>query len=56
MAVIEGLWDERKFIRYAAEHKLPIKFVTASFYDEYPGKFTTGHPLPRNIARLREAA
>ena len=56
MAVIEGLWDERKFIRYAAERKLPLKFVTASFYDEYPGKFTTGHPLPRNIARLREAA
>lgn len=56
MAVIEGLWDERKFIRYAAEHKLPLKFVTASFYDECPGKFTSGHPLPRNIARLREAA
>ena len=56
MAVIEGLWDERKFIRYAAERKLPLKFVTASFYDECPGKFTTGHPLPRNIARLREAA
>ena len=56
MAVIEGLWDERKFIRYAAERKLPLKFVTASFYDEYPGKFTTGHPLPRDIARLREAA
>jgi hypothetical protein len=56
MAVIEGLWDERKFIRYAAERKLPLRFVTASFYDDYPGKFTTGHPLPRNIARLREAA
>ena len=56
MAVIEGLWDERKFIRYAAERKLPLKFVTASFYDECPGKFTTGYPLPRNIARLREAA
>ena len=56
MAVIEGLWDERKFIRYAAERKLPLKFVTASFYDECPGKFTSGHPLPRNIARLREAA
>ena len=56
MAVTEGLWDERTFIRYAAERKLPIKFVTASFYDEYPGKFTTGHPLPRDIARLREAA
>ena len=56
MAVIEGLWDERKFIRYAAERKLPLKFVTASFYDDCPGTFTKGHPLPRNIARLREAA
>ena len=56
MAVTEGLWDERTFIRYAAERKLPLKFVTASFYDEYPGKFTTGHPLLRDISRLREAA
>lgn len=56
MAVTEGLWDERRFIRYAAEHGLPLKFVTASFYDARPGRFTTGMTLPRTIAHLRDAA
>ena len=56
MAVTEGLWDERRFIRYAAERKLPLKFVTASFYDYRPGQFTRGMNLPRTIAHLRDAA
>ena len=56
MAVTEGLWDERLFIRYAAEHGLPLKFVTASFYDARPGQFTSGMDLPRTIDHLRDAA
>ena len=56
MAVTEGLWDERRFIRYAAEHGLPLKFVTASYYDARPGRFTSGMTLPRTIAHLRDAA
>ena len=56
MAVTEGLWDERRFIRYAAERRLPLKFVTASFYDYRPGKFTRGMNVPRTIAHLRDAA
>lgn len=56
MACTEGQWDERWFIRYAAEHKLPLKFVTASFYDTSPGKFTTGFTLPQTVMHLRKAA
>ena len=56
MAVTEGLWDERRFIQYAAEYGLPLKFVTASFYDSRPGRFTRGMTLPRTIAHLRDAA
>lgn len=56
MACCEGLWDERQFIRYAAERKLPLKFLTASFYDVQPGKFTRGTTLPRTIAHLRNVA
>ena len=56
MAVTEGLWDERRFIRHAAERRLPLKFVTASFYDSRPGRFTRGMTLPRTIAHLRGAA
>ena len=56
MAVTEGLWDERRFIQYAAARRLPLKFVTASFYDYRPGQFTRGMNLPRTIAHLRDAA
>ena len=56
MAVTEGLWDERRFIRHAAEKKLPLKFVTASFYDHSPGRFTHGKNLPLTIAHLRDTA
>jgi len=56
MAVTEGGWDERRFLRYAGEHRLPLKFVTASFYDAQPGRFTSGLTLPKTIAHLREAA
>ena len=56
MAVTEGLWDERKFIKYAAERHIPLKFVTASFYDFNPGRFTSGFNLPNTIGHLRNAA
>jgi len=56
MAVTEGLWDERLFIKYAAEHGLPLKFITASFYDARPGQFTSGMDMPRTIDHLRDAA
>lgn len=56
MAVTEGLWDERRFIKYAGERRLPLKFVTASFYDISPGRFTRGMNMPRTIGHLRKAA
>ena len=56
MAVTEGLWDERRFFAFAAVRKLPLKFVTASFYDMKPGQFTHGLTLPKTILHLRDAA
>lgn len=56
MAVTKGLWDERRFIRYAAEHGLPLKFVTASYCDARPGRFSSGMSVPSKIAYLRDAA
>ena len=56
MAVTEGLWDERRFFAFAAVRKLPLKFITASFYDMKPGRFTHGLTLPKTILHLRDAA
>ncbi len=56
MAVVEWLWDERRFIRYAGERRLHVDFVTASFYDHSPGEFTRGMDLPHTISHLRDAA
>lgn len=56
MAVTEGLWDERRFFAFAAVRKLPLRFVTASFYDMKPGQFTHGLTLPKTIRHLRDAA
>lgn len=56
MAVTEGLWDERRFIKYAAMRNLPLRFVTASFYDRMPGVQTDGMPLAATISHLRCAA
>ena len=56
MAVTEGLWDERRFFAFVAVRKLPLKFVTASFYDMKPGQFTHGLTLPKTILHLRQAA
>jgi len=56
MAVTEGLWDERRFFAFVAVRQLPLKFVTASFYDMRPGVPTKGMPLPKTLAHLRTAA
>ena len=56
MAVTEGLWDERRFFAFVAVRRLPLKFVTASFYDMRPGTFTHGFALPKTIAHLRAGA
>ena len=56
MAVTEGSWDERRFFSFVAVRKLPLKFVTASFYDDRPGKFTHGFDLPKTFAHLRDGA
>lgn len=55
-ASTDGLWDERRFIKYVAERNLPLRFITASFYDRMPGAPTTGMPLAATIAHLRCAA
>ena len=64
MAVTEGLWDEREFIRHVAVGKnyatgktgTRICYLSASFYDAAPGKFTSGLPLGETIDHLRAAA
>lgn len=64
MAVTEGLWDESEFIRHVAvgtnyatgETGTRICYLSASFYDLRPGKFTTGKTLPRTVGDLRKAA
>lgn len=64
MAVTEGLWDERDFLRHVAKEKnyatgktgTRICYISASFYDAKPGKFTSGKTLPETIRHLRKAA
>jgi len=64
MAVTEGLWDERDFIRHVAQGTnyangkkgTHIDYISASFYDSKPGKYTGGYTLPKTIKHLRKAA
>ena len=56
MVVTEGEWDERDFIKYAAQKKLPLKFLTASFYESCPGGRPRGKTLSQTLSHLREAA
>ena len=64
MTVTEGLWDEQIFIKHCAEgtnYKTGEKgtrvcYLSASFYDSQPGKFTSGKNLPETIAYLRSCA
>ena len=64
MAVTEGLWDEAEFIRHVAvgtncatgRTGTHISYLSASFYDVSPGKFTSGKTLPQTIGDLRKTA
>ena len=64
MTVTEGLWDEKLFIEHVAngtnyktgEKGTRICYLSASFYDNRPGEFTTGYTLPETIAYLRKCA
>ena len=64
MAVTEGLWDEARFIRHVAVEKnyangqtgTHIDYLSASFYDVAPGKFTSGKTLAKTIGDLRDTA
>lgn len=64
MTVTEGLWDEEIFIRHVAEGTnyangkkgTRICFLSASFYDSCPGKFTKGYTLPETIGYLKNTA
>ncbi len=64
MAVTEGLWDERDFIKHCAlgtnyktgKKGSPLRFLTASYYDTAPGKYTSGMNPVETINHLRKAA
>ncbi len=64
MAVTQGLWDERDFIRHVAQGTnyangkkgTHIDYISASFYDSAPGHYTGGYTLPKTIKHLRKAA
>ena len=64
MAVTEGLWDEEIFIRHVAVGKnyatgqtgTHIDYLSASYYDSAPGRFTKGKTLERTIGDLRKTA
>ena len=64
MSVTEGLWDECRFLKHCAKginyatgkQGTRICFISASFYDARPGRFTGGYTLPETIDHLRSAA
>lgn len=64
MTVTEGLWDEESFILHCAsginyktgERGTRICFLSASFYDSAPGKYTNGKTLPEIINYLKTTA
>lgn len=64
MTVTEGLWDEAKFIKHVAKGTnyatgkkgTKISFLSASFYDVQPGKYTSGKTLPKTVSYLQKTA
>lgn len=64
MTVTEGLWDEALFIKHCAngtnyktgEKGSRICYLSASFYDSAPGKYTDGKTLVETIDYLRNTA
>lgn len=63
MTVTEGLWDESIFIEHVAKGRnyanggisTRISFLSASFYDIKPGKYTS-KTLPETISYLKKCA
>lgn len=50
----EGCWEIEDFVRYCAENKLRLCYLSASFYDEAPGVFEpAGLDLPALGTKLR---
>lgn len=64
MTVTEGLWDEALFIQHCGEGTnwctgekgTHISYLSTSFYDTAPGRFTTGKTLPQCIDYFRTNA
>lgn len=64
MTVTEGLWDEAAFIEHCAngtnyktgEKGTRICYLSASFYDSTPGKYTSGKTLAETINYIRSVA
>ncbi len=64
MVVTEGLWDEELFIKHVAQGTnyangktgSHIDYLSVSFYDTGPGKFTDGYTLPETIDSVRSSA
>ncbi|MBQ7595847.1 MAG: hypothetical protein IJU45_04185, partial [Clostridia bacterium] len=64
MTVTEGLWDEAIFIKHCAnginfktgKKGTRICYLSASFYDSEPGKYTSGKTQPETIAYLKNTA
>ena len=64
MTVTEGLWDEAIFINHCAngtnyktgEKGSRLCYLSGSFYDTNPGKYTEGKTLPETIEYLRNTA
>lgn len=56
MAVTESHWDERRFFAFVAVRKLPLRFVTASYYQVWIGDTSHGFTLSQTIEHLRKGA
>ena len=64
MAVTEGLWDERVFIKHCAngtnyktgEKGSRICYLAASFYDYAPGEETSGMNFEKTMKHLKKTA
>ena len=64
MTVTEGLWDEAIFIKHCAygtnyktgEKGSRLCYLSGSFYDSEPGRYTEGKTLPETIEYLRKTA
>lgn len=64
MGVTEGLWDECRFLKHCAQgvnyatgkKGTHIDFLSASFYDSRPEKYTKGYTLPELMEHLQSAA